>query len=100
MTFTPPTHKAKLAPEEEGHSKKWSLWRHYNWLDEGRTVIIDGGTVIPEASAGPRLFTTDELAAADSGSGENGLAVFRGARTYTVNSTESTKLQAAGYTVS
>jgi len=62
----------------------------------GYSVLITGGVVTPYP--GRTVPTVDEMNAADSGSGENGKAVFLGGRSYTVTSEEETLLIAAGYT--
>jgi hypothetical protein len=103
-TFTPPLSPQPPPTEEIGHSKKFSLWRWYSddtvgFIPYGRTVIITSGVAAPLAAEGPRTFTPDDHIAADTGSGEAGQAVFRGAHTYTVTAGEDTILTAAGYTV-
>lgn len=86
--------------KEAGAKEGYSLWR---WYDDivpvVQPVIIASGTVIPTAAEGRRIFTVDELAAADAGSGEEGKAIFRGKMQHDVTSEEGTLLDAAGYTV-
>lgn len=98
-TFTPATYLVPLNPESDGHSERFSLWRHYQGvIPTGYSVLITDGTAI--ASPGMVSPTAGQIAAADAGSGEGGKAWFRGGITYTVTSGEASALTDAGYTVS
>lgn len=91
--FTPPTYN--IPYKREG---KYNLWRWYDGPPVGYTVLIVSG--VASELPGRVSPTTDELEAADSGSGWNGKAVFLGGRAgYTVTAGEKTILEAAGYTV-
>lgn len=94
-TFTPPTYKGKLAPEQSNH-KRHSLWRHYDWRDVGYNVLITGGVAV--TSPGVVAPDLNALAATDDGSGEGGKAWFRGGIEYTITAGEKTILDAAGHT--
>ena len=73
-----------------------SLWRHYGVpIATGYSVLITSGTAT--TAPGKISPTAGEIAAADSGSGEGGLAWFRGGIAYTITSAEETILNAAGY---
>jgi hypothetical protein len=86
-------------PETDGpHAPVFSLWRYFaDGIATQRVVIITSG--VANASPGYATATVDQFNNADAGSGENGLAVFRGGVTYTVTAGEDTILTAAGYTV-
>ena len=97
-TFTPDTYTIPINPESNGHGEQHSMWRHYQGvIPVGYSVLITSGTAT--TSPGVVSPTADQIAAADAGSGEGGLAWFRGGITYTVTSAEGTALTAAGYTV-
>ena len=97
-TFTPPTYFMPWGPENAaGFGEKWSLWRHYDGIPTGYVVLITSG--VATASPGRASVTTDEILAADSGSGDDGRAHFRGGIGYAVTTAEKTILEAAGYTV-
>lgn len=98
--FTPPVHADRWGKEDIGHTKRWSLWRWYEPVVEfPRTVIIRSGVAEPLFSEGLRTFSPADFTAADSGSGEEGQAVFRGKASHNITETEETILEAAGYTV-
>ena len=61
------------------------------------SVLITGGAATP--FPGKKGVTTDEINAADVGSGMGGRAAFVGGRKYNVTSSEQTILENAGYTV-
>lgn len=98
-TFVPPTRNIAVNPETEGGElERHSMWRHYGSpIPVGYTVLITSGV----ASTYPGLVSpsTDQIAAADAGSGEEGLAYFRGGIEYTITSAEDAILTSAGYTV-
>lgn len=91
-TFTPGTYKGRIVTPRGRHN----IWRFMNWRDVGYNVLITGGVATP--SPGVISPDADALAAADSGSGEGGIAWFRGGITYPITGAEDTILQAAGYT--
>ena len=98
-SFVAPTY-AERNPDERVHDPKYSMWRHFSPnVTVAQTVIIASGVVIPTAAVGTKTFTVDELAAADAGTGERDLAIFRGRLTHEVSSAEGALLDAAGYTV-
>lgn len=99
-TFTPDTYTIPLNDESQGgHGERYSMWRHYQGvIPTGYSVLITSGTAT--ASPGRVSPSADDIANADSGSGEGGKAWFRGGITYTVTAAEQTILEAAGYTVS
>lgn len=94
FTFTPPTYFVRRSVKGD---PRHELWKFYDGIGTGYAVLITGGA----ASIHPGLATPsqDQIDAADSGSGEGGLAYFAGARTYTLTGAESTILVNAGYTV-
>lgn len=94
MTFTPPTFNV---PWRDEGRKDRRFWRFYDGIPTGYSVLITGGTV--STYPGVVSPSTDDIAAADSGSGEGGKAAFLGGHVYTVTSSEQTALEAAGYTV-
>ena len=102
-TFSPTTYKLGLKDESlGGHAPKWSLWRHYAGVITTPYVAwIRGGVANPSPGGSATTGLSDPTHAdvADSGSGENDLAIFVGGRTYTVTDSEQTILVAAGYTV-
>ena len=86
-----------LLEEDTNHDGKYSMWRHYGGvIPVGYVVIITSGSVT--TAPGKISATADEWAAADSGSGEGGKAIFRGGISYTITSAEQTILDNAGYT--
>lgn len=96
-TFTPPTYEAPFLPETHcGYPEKYAVMRFYSY-PVGYSVLITGG--VATDSPGTTAPTPAQIAAADSGSGENGKAWFRGGIEYAVTSTEQTILEAAGFTV-
>ncbi len=98
--FTAPLYNEKWGDERASHGKEWSLWRYFEPVVQTvQTVIISGGVVIPTATEGTATLTAAQIAGADSGTGENGLAVFRGKLNHTVSTSEASLLVAAGYTV-
>jgi len=95
-TFTPPTYGDAINPEDTGHSKRYSLWRHYGTpIKVGYSVLITDGTAT--TAPGRVSPTADDIAGADAGSGEGGKAWFRGGIAYTVTSAEESALTSAGY---
>lgn len=92
-TFIAPTYRVPYGREEP---KEWSLFRYYDGFEREYVVIIDGGT--PSTYPGLVSPSTSTLAGADSGSGENGLAIFRGGRSYEISASEESALNSAGYT--
>lgn len=94
-TFTPPTYQQGFL-DEPGANQAQGLMRYYDF-PVGYSVLITGG--VASTYPGQTVPSTDEINAADSGSGIGGKAAFLGGRTYTVTSAEQTILQAAGYTV-
>lgn len=95
-TFTPPTYEQGFLAEP-GSNQAQGLMRHYDF-NVGYSVLITGGTATPYP--GRTVPSTDDINAADPGSGIGGRAAFLGGRTYTITSGEETILQAAGYTTS
>lgn len=106
-TFSPPLENQPETMIERGnrrkdveHDAKYSLYRYYlPVLQHGRTVTITNGVVTPVASAPAIQFDASVFAAADTGSGLNGKAVWRGSRTTPVDNTDAAKLELAGYTI-
>ena len=95
-TFIPPTYGDPIGPEADGHSERYSMWRHYGTpIKVGYSVLITDGTAT--TAPGRVSPTADDIAGADTGSGEGGLAWFRGGISYTITSAEETILTAAGY---
>ena len=70
----------------------------YYTFPVGRSVLITGG--VATTFPGTTAPTTQDILAADSGSGEEGRAAFLGGRTYTITAGEETILNAAGYSTS
>ncbi len=100
-TFTPDTYGQKINDEDGGgsHDKKFSMWRHYGTpIQVGYVVHITSGAA--NTAPGATMIDTDTEKGADSGSGEDGRAVFKNGSTYTITSAEETILNAAGYTTS
>lgn len=97
--FTPETYGKPILPETQGgETEEYSMWRHYGTpIQVGYSVLITGGEATP--SPGTVSPTNGDCNAADTGSGEGGLAWFRGGITYTVSDAEETILVAAGYTM-
>ena len=92
-TFTPPTYNTPWrSPRQRG-----DLWRFYDGVVTGYSVLITGGV----ASTYPGVVSpsTDDINAADSGSGMASKGAFIGGRTYTVTAGEKTILEDADYTV-
>lgn len=96
-TFTPDTYTDAPPVEKVNHKADHSLWRYYGGREVEYVVLITSG--VANASPGVVSPTTGQLAAADDGSGDEGKAIYRGGRTYTVTAAEDTILTAAGYTV-
>lgn len=95
-TFIPDTHSEAIGPEGNGHSERFSMWRHYGTpIAVGYSVLITGGTAT--TAPGRVSPTADDIAGADAGSGEGGKAWFRGGISYTITSAEETILTDAGY---
>ena len=95
-TFIPDTYGDAIGPEDNGHGDRYSMWRHYGTpIAVGYSVLITDGTAT--AAPGRVSPTADDIAGADSGSGEGGKAWFRGGISYTITSAEETILTAAGY---
>lgn len=98
-TVTFATYDTPHRPETVNHSNDWSLWRYYDGIRTRRTIIITNGVATP--SPGAASLTADDYANADTGSGENGLAIWHGDDSVqTVTSAEGAILIAAGYVVS
>ena len=109
--FTPTTFTTPINDESFGHGKDYSMWRHYAGVIPTPYVVIitDGVANASPGTVSPSVHTikgnaevpnaTASYAGADAGSGDAGLAVFTGGRTYTVTSAEETILLAAGYTM-
>jgi hypothetical protein len=97
-TFTPGTWDQSKLPEEGGpHAPTHSMWRYFtDGIPREYVVIITSG--VANASPGYATPSVAQFNNADSGSGENGKAIFRGTNTYTITAGEDTILQAAGYT--
>ena len=112
-TFTPDTYGVKINSETQGgEGERFSLWRHYGLPIQTSYVVIitDGVATAAPGRKSPNYMTdivgnaeVDNAVAsydgADSGSGDDGRAVFQGGITYNVTSAEETILEAAGYTV-
>jgi hypothetical protein len=94
-TFTPPTYFVPWTKLTDQGDPKQRLFRFYDGVPAAYSVIITGGA----ASDAPGQIgpTTEEILAADAGSGDEGRAVFQGGRSYTITGTEETILTAAGY---
>ena len=72
------------------------MWRHYGGaIQTGYSVLITSGTATP--SPGVVSPNANDVNAADTGSGEGGLAWFRGGIAYTITSAEESALNSAGY---
>ena len=99
LTFSPPTYKIPINPETQGgEGAEHSLWRQYlGVIPVGYSVLITSGTAT--TYPGVASPSADDVAAADTGSGEGGLAWFRGGIEYTITSAEKTILEAAGYVI-
>jgi hypothetical protein len=109
-TFVPATWGQIFDPENQGgEADKYSLWRFYtDILQTGYSVIISQGVATPAPGIiTPPAYTltgttepnaTFQGIGADPGSGEGGLAWFRGGLTYTVTEDEYNILVTAGYT--
>jgi hypothetical protein len=109
--FTPDTFTIPINPEDNGHGEDFSLWRHYaGVIKTPYVVIIKSGVATPApGTVSPTVHdikgnaevpnATASYTGADAGSGDAGLAVFTGGRTYTVTAAEETILLAAGYTM-
>ncbi len=98
-TFTPPTFTQRINPDpiEERTGGRAGLWRHYGGaIQVGYSVVIDTDdnvTTYPGQSG----MSMDTINTAKAGSGENGIAWFRGGIPYTITAGEETLLTAAGY---
>jgi len=113
-SFTPPTYTIPINPETEGgEPERYSMWRHFGSpIPVGYVVLIRSSV----ASTYPGLKSPNYMTqitgnaeysnaeasytACDSGSGEGGLAYFRGGIEYTITAAEDTIIKAAGYTTS
>ena len=100
--FTPGTTGQAILGAEN-HSTRVpqhdSMWRLYGTpVGVGYSVIITGGVVTP--APGRIGASVDDLAGADSGSGDNGLSVFTRGATYSISEAEKDILVAAGYSMS
>ena len=114
-SFTPPTYGEAITGKEEtngGSADHRSMWRQFGTpISVGYTVLITSGV----ASTYPGVISptvhqikgnaevpnaTATFTGADAGSGEGGLAYFRGGQEYTITAAEDTILKAAGYTTS
>ena len=99
-TFATPTYTQAITGEEEHNlSKKHaSMWRHYGGvIPVGYVVLITSGTATP--TPGRVSPSVDDIKGADTGSGDDGRAVFSRGATYTVTAGEQTILETAGYTI-
>jgi hypothetical protein len=99
FTFTPPTFSRRILPDfdEVRSGGRAGLWRHFGSpINVGYHVIITSGTAT--TYPGRTAVPTNEITGADTGSGENGIAWFRGGISYTVTQNEKTALESAGYT--
>lgn len=93
------TFDTPWAAEGQGHHDKYSLWRWYSGFRTARVIIITGGVATP--SPGLAQATTEQYAAADTGSGQDGKAIWHSTnRAQTVSSGEGSILTTAGYSVS
>lgn len=95
-TFTPDTYFVPF-DVQSGVEADERLLRFYDGIPTPYVVIITDGVAC--TSPGYAAPSIDELAAADSGSGRGGKAIFIGGTTYTVTEGEHDILEAAGYTV-
>lgn len=82
---------------EPGAPARFDLMRYYSF-PVGYSVLITGGVATPYP--GQTVPTTDQINAADAGSGEAGKAYFIGGKLYTVTGAEVTALNTAGYAIS
>jgi len=112
-TFTPDTYGVPLNAETQGgEGEQHSMWRHFGTpIQVGYTVLITSGvattapgTVSPDTNDIRGNSTevpnaTATYSGVDTGSGEGGLAWFRGGITYAITNAEQTILQTAGYTM-
>ncbi len=74
------------------------MWRHYGTpIPVGYSVVITSGVATP--SPGTVSILTTTVNDADTGSGDGGLAWFRGGIEYTVTDAEGVILTTAGYTL-
>ena len=99
-TFTPGTYNQAITGKEEHTLSRdhVSMWRHYGgMIPVGYSVLITDG--VATASPGRVSPSIDNIKDADSGSGDDGRAVFTRGSTYTITSSERTILLAAGYTI-
>ena len=96
-TFIPPTYTVPLNDETQAnHGPQHSLWRHYQGvIPTSYSVLITSGAAT--AYPGTVSPSADDIAGADTGSGEGGLAWFRGGIAYTVTAGEASALTTAGY---
>lgn len=110
--FTPPTFGTALNQEgRKEHAGGYSMFRLYGGvIPTPYVVLITGGVATPYPGVvSPTVHdikgnaevsnATVSYSGADAGSGDAGLAVFTGGRTYTVTAGEETILLAAGYTM-
>jgi len=99
-TFTPTTYNEAITGEEQHNLSlpHISMWRHYGGvIPTGYVVLITSG--VANASPGSISPSIDDMAGADSGSGDGGLAIFSRGATYTVTAGEQTILETAGYSM-
>lgn len=94
--FSPPTYEYSAVDGVPTSHPGHALFRRYTF-PRGYSVLITNGTAT--AHPGTVSPTTDDIAAADTGSGEGGKAAFVGGHVYTITAAERTILEAAGYTV-
>jgi hypothetical protein len=94
--FRPDTYFAHRRAETVNHSERFSLWRYFDGVPTEYVVIITSGVASP--APGRTSPSVDDINDADSGSGEQGLAVFRGGRLYEITGAENVILTTAGYT--
>ena len=97
-TVTFSTYDTVWNAEGQGHAKRYSLWRWYDGFRTARVIMITGGVATP--SPGLAQATVDQYDAADSGSGQDGKAIWHSTnQAQTVTSAEGTILTTAGYSV-
>ena len=97
-TFVAPTFSDNMGRyhvRRDGHKH---LLRHYSNA-VAQTVYIKGGVAYPQQGV-RKMLLDSEISTADSGSGNDGKAVFTNGQTYNeITNSEKTILEAAGYTV-
>lgn len=98
VTFMPPTYVVPYGRgqnQEAGHPT-YDVHRWLGGFNRSYVVLITDSTV--STYPGVKSLDTDDIEAANAGSGEGGKAYFRGGTTYTVTDAEAALLYAAGYT--